>query len=247
MIRTKRNFIPALLLTSSLLGAAATQASSGDKTSDDVEMLFGHAMVRAFESGLLVAVDEAGSERKPDGLVDLIFFYQMPAAPVDLADLTLDEAVLSIRTDRLTITSYQDPTEIDLVVTGKVAVDKRNRAEVSGFAHHLRSGYGLARYSPASLTMFEFASRDPASLEVAELVSPEGWEVGLLFDGLGKSGSCGAGGPGSTSCSIGNCCSVSCGTGYYACCHCTHLCRCIPNGGGPPGEDSEPTTGGPGG
>jgi hypothetical protein len=43
--------------------------------------------------------------------------------------------------------------------------------------------------------------------------------------------SCPAGGVGATSCSLTSCCSVSCGAGYYACCHRTENCRCIPNSG----------------
>lgn len=57
-------------------------------------------------------------------------------------------------------------------------------------------------------------------------------QAGVQLDG----GTCGAGGPGSTGCSIealGFSCSVTCAEGYHACCNATGLgggtagCRCV--------------------
>jgi hypothetical protein len=111
------------------------------------------------------------------------------------------------------------------------------------FADEVLVGYQLSRYpSEYSLTEEKTGERVSALRDLnrfARLISLRA----EACENAGKTSmACTAGGPGSTSCSIGGCevidgqneeCSTTCGGGYYSCCRCDSLgakCTCIASG-----------------
>jgi hypothetical protein len=94
-------------------------------------------------------------------------------------------------------------------------------------------GYGVAKINgnfPENLELFD-ESDDPFStlLKYRNIKNNNGKSEELQLDGL--LATCGQGGEGATSCSIGGDygCSVSCKAGYYACCNSgllSNSCKC---------------------
>lgn len=210
------------------LGAAPARAAE-----DDAQRLLGDVLVRSQGTTVLVAIDDAET---PERGLSRAFTYQL-AAPL-AADLELRlPAELLVRKDRLVITSPEGPTRIVLAIAGveRDAAQERATAKLR-WARDLQilDGIGLADYvRPTALSLDELALADLAanstrrSIECARSAVPQN----DLRDWVIPVGSCPSGGPGSSACSINNCCSVTCTSGYYACCHCSEGCHCISSGG----------------
>jgi hypothetical protein len=216
-----------------LLVCLTTLAAGSARAADDVaQRLLGDVLVRSQGTTVLVAIDDAET---PERALSRAFKYQLATPLADDVNLRL-RAELLVRKDRLVITSPEGPTRLVLALAGSRSAASTQATSKSGFAREIQwlDGIGLADYvRPAALSLDELAVADLEATATRQAVecarsAPAGSD---FFGWLEPVGGCPSGGPGSSSCSIHNCCSVTCTSGYYACCHCSDGCRCVSGNG----------------
>ena len=213
-MKSRKPFV-LVALTALLLCASLSHATPVTAAADHVELIAGEILMRTAETGIIVAIDNGEAA---DGFVDHAFLFQMERVPKQLTTFEGTGTVL-VRADRLVLTSELGEQIADLRLFQGFEARERQQSHLFGT--------GLSRYSNLSkLTIDELGGFDPAFL------APSSWLNENPFAQPAFKASCAAGGTGSTSCSVSDCCSVSCSSGYYACCHCTNGCTCVSDGGG---------------
>jgi len=203
-MRMKRAVPAAILL--SLLAATQLMAQAAGWNRDRVRREIGDVVI--FNQGLdrlVIAMDTDTTGK--DELVDQWFVLQtlLPAAETRIhlrsADVVYKKAFVRV-------TSHQDKKVYEFALEGADTGPALNakydvvRTEGFGLSHNIKD------------TTLRLSSDDTDACADCESLTQDWGELG---DDSGA-GSCSAGGPGATSCSLGDC-SVTCSGGsHYACC-----------------------------
>lgn len=197
----------------------------------------GNVKVRSTVSGhVTVAFDGSiSSSAQSDGLTDFTWHFVPKKIRPEHYTISMDlqDVTILFNSRRLTVMSGPNVVlNLSLEKTPKDEMENPyyiDRARDLPSTVRIQRGLALVRYEGES--------------QLAERLWKCGEDDGLCgTTGPGKGVSiasdedaiagCPSGGQGSSGCSISNCCSVDCQSGYYACCHCTDGCRCIRSGGG---------------
>jgi hypothetical protein len=231
MKKSRRLFlmlIPILMLGPQVL-SYENDKGTGLGTRGDQLRLVGNVKVRSTPSGhVTVAIDGSiSSSLQPDGLTDFTWHFVPKKNRPEYHTISMDQQNVTIlfTSRRLTVMSGDN-------VLLNLSLEKAPKGEIANpyYTDRRRDLLGTVRIQRGISLV-----RYPGDSELAERLWKCGEDGGLCganvaantFHSLEEASGCPSGGAGSTGCSIDGCCSVDCGAGYYACCHCLDGCHCI--------------------
>lgn len=167
-------------------------------------------------SDVLMLVDEAPNDRKPDGEVDRVFRLQTESAAMSQLGLQFTDVEVAWTRSKVDVMTGGAGV-LTLTLTGEGTSGMGRQLHGFGLGHSTQWGVSLP---PGNLTAIDYRNLRTTFLSLLEECD------------------CRSGGGGATSCSVGGCeapptsCSVSCGGGSDPCCGCGALsgracCGCV--------------------
>lgn len=184
------------------------------------EAVEGEALVQISADGWVrVAVDSLDEAGTLDGLVDRVFFAQVPELDSLGLERRWSDVHIEWTRDSLLLREHGSGEELRLWVPGGI--------DEEGTVRHDRrqAAQSLANYGAASWQV-SLADLESAPFPDSDKIFQQSPDLG----GGSGSVSCSAGGPGATSCSLSQgdqSCAVSCSAPNYACCYFGPLtCKC---------------------
>ncbi|MEM6454508.1 MAG: hypothetical protein AAF772_05380 [Acidobacteriota bacterium] len=214
---------------------------AGAGTVDKADFLRGDVYIDVMRGiGYGIAIDVRDGDRVPDGVYDQLLVLQVNGLVPDEFPLHLDSASVSVHKEHVLIADGTGRQIVGVFLSGKLGPAKQreilaawpSNPDAQGWIY---TGFGLARYEADARESGSFggAWRAPMGAD---------WLTGEAGMSLAEARDCHAGGPGATSCSHGchQGCSITCGAGTYACCHCSNIlgnagfaiCTCEPTDSG---------------
>lgn len=192
---------------------------------DQATFLNGETYMREDSDGsIVVFIDRIGADGYSDGFVDDVYLLQRGGEtaqkqPLDTVYFAENTHIL-VKRGSLSFTSVELDLTIDLYLLDLAAENRAvTNPEKEGNIQEFK-GIGLVHYSYVA-----------GALEMEKATSEQSLYVGCSPIG------CTAGGPGSSSCTVGGCtkaptnCDVTCNSGFYSCCGCTWWTYQLEHGG----------------